>query len=414
MVSLVKRYEYLEKLSDIIENKLQFIFVRINGMVNAFSIFETLNHRGLPLTVESLTKNSLFEKAGKLTRNNPGETRRLEGYIESKWAKLHDKIPDEKNERSYFLLRYWNSKHKGKETMKKVYGKIYNELKESVNDTTQFEDYISDIIDHAELYEKYWLKPNVSDFRNEKLYYDLMWLKKAGIKQHIPLLLSCGDSRINEELIERFLKLVETLFVLHFVVKGGSPSAVETKLTDWAFEMRKAGIDHNVFINDLKDKSKEFIGLSRTAIKERFENISVKESSRVQLILRRIELHLNDRDVDYFKNTDNLWVEHILPKTMGQLYWNDYWTSLQHEQFLNRLGNLTLLYKPDNIRVGNKPYYPTKVRDYARSSLSISNSEEIWGAAREKNTQVWNKHSVIERQQALAEIAVNIWDIDLI
>ena len=50
-------------------------------------------------------------------------------------------------------------------------------------------------------------------------------------------------------------------------------------------------------------------------------------------------------------------VEHIMPKTIaGVEGWDVNWDESDHDDFLNRLGNLNLLLKRDNIAVSNSPF----------------------------------------------------------
>ena len=46
--------------------------------------------------------------------------------------------------------------------------------------------------------------------------------------------------------------------------------------------------------------------------------------------------------MDLFKEPKKVQVEHVLPKTMTHSEWTDHFTSQEHNDYLWRLGNLTL------------------------------------------------------------------------
>ncbi|GAB6283643.1 MAG: hypothetical protein STSR0008_24280 [Ignavibacterium sp.] len=93
--------EHIFDLIDYIEKNLKIIVVKVSDEVNAFTIFETLNDRGLTLSQTDLIKNYLFNK---------GEDRLSEAR--EKWTKFTGAIEAAENEGEIlqYIRYYWSSK----------------------------------------------------------------------------------------------------------------------------------------------------------------------------------------------------------------------------------------------------------------------------------------------------------------
>lgn len=96
-------------------------------------------------------------------------------------------------------------------------------------------------------------------------------------------------------------------------------------------------------------------------------------------------------------------LEHVLPKNP-----QDDWSNFSEEQIIslrNRLGNLTLLQSRINSEEGNANFNSKKVR-FGQSELWITKmiSEEY---------KSWDENNIVDRQQKLAETAVQTWNLNI-
>ena len=73
----------LLNLVDFLKDKLLIIIVTVSDDVNAFTVFETLNDRGLILSQTDLIKNYLFNKAGDRIEEAKDKWTRFTGTIEA-------------------------------------------------------------------------------------------------------------------------------------------------------------------------------------------------------------------------------------------------------------------------------------------------------------------------------------------
>lgn len=99
------------------------------------------------------------------------------------------------------------------------------------------------------------------------------------------------------------------------------------------------------------------------------------------------------------QDEEELNLEHILPQNPRLGDW-DQFTADEQKAWVYRLGNMALLQKGPNGRIGNKPWSEKKPV-LSASKLSLTN---------EAGQQVdWTKEVIAERQQHLAFLAVSTW-----
>lgn len=87
-----------------------------------------------------------------------------------------------------------------------------------------------------------------------------------------------------------------------------------------------------------------------------------------------------------------------MPKKLGQ--WEI--SEDNHEKYLNRIGNLTLLADEYNKAIQNK-VFDYKKEVYKRSKLIVTNSICQY--------EEWNENSIENRQKGLFEIAKEVWKV---
>jgi hypothetical protein len=119
----------------------------------------------------------------------------------------------------------------------------------------------------------------------------------------------------------------------------------------------------------------------------------------MRYILFKIERHLSDIQYDY--NSDKYNIEHVLPQNPED-NWPDY-TEQQVDNYLYRIGNMTLLAAGANRDVGNKPYQQKRIF-YQQSEFKITTSIAA-------EHQQWLPERIVSRQKWLANQATAIWRI---
>ncbi|MEO0835967.1 MAG: HNH endonuclease family protein, partial [Cyanobacteria bacterium J06642_3] len=130
-------------------------------------------------------------------------------------------------------------------------------------------------------------------------------------------------------------------------------------------------------------------------------SISTKGQKKklARYILRKLEEDASNTPID----EDGFSIEHILPESPGA-NWFENFTDVQIEEFIYRLGNLTLLKPALNRQIGNETY-SLKLNTYQRSVYTLT-----------KNilAEQWTANTIAARQEKLSQRAVSIWRADFV
>ena len=132
-----KKGEFVEaliELEECIRDKMVSILISVADEANSYLIFETLNDRGLELSVADLLKNYLFSRGSDKIKE-----------IQRKWEEIN--LLADRFELTKFIRYYWLSKY-GTVTEKDLYRRIATELRNS----SQIFDFVNQLRESAEIY----------------------------------------------------------------------------------------------------------------------------------------------------------------------------------------------------------------------------------------------------------------------
>jgi hypothetical protein len=149
-------------------------------------------------------------------------------------------------------------------------------------------------------------------------------------------------------------------------------------------KMRGIYVDDQKFVQDFALK--------------RFESTSAQKKL-AKYTLCQIESEYTKRDCDFETDTGTL--EHILPENPGE-DWHETFAEERREQYVARIGNLTLLEPSLNRRVGNEDF-ASKRMVYAESRYQIT---------RAIMDDRWLPAHLERRQMEMANAAARIWRSD--
>ena len=167
--------EWAEFLAD----HVKVIAVRVSTEANAFQIFETLNDRGLDLSIADLLKNYVFGQAG---------DEKLD-LVQANWQSAMARIGGDAGPQivTTFIRHFWASKH-GLTRERQLYQK----LKESIRTSRAAVDFTIELADAAQHYaallnsdHEFWSQLGSATRRNVST---LLMLR---MEQYRPLLLAC-------------------------------------------------------------------------------------------------------------------------------------------------------------------------------------------------------------------------------
>jgi len=372
--------------ADYLEKNVKVILVSVPDEANAFIIFETLNDRGLDLSIADLLKNYIFGKS---------ETRIEESR--TNWLKAIAALEGSGGDRriATFIRHFWASKQ-GPVRERELYGN----LKKKIKTKQAAVDFSIELSNNARLYaailnsdHELWI-PLGSETRQH-----VQTLLNLRLEQYRPLLLACLESFSPKEL-RKILKLLVSWNVRFLIVGGLGSGTMEKYYANGGKKVRDkeitlAGELAKYFLNYVPDDSQFEVA---------FSNARVTQNFLARYYLQALERSMSgEKNPELVPNTleKDVDLEHILPQhpKMGE------WANFDEECVKanhSRLGNLTLMKSGENKNVGNKPF-PIKKAAYAASKFKLNQDLTL--------ANEWTEEAIAKRQFSLAKIAVKTWPL---
>jgi hypothetical protein len=371
-------------LNETVARQLLFILITVEDELNAYTVFETLNARGLELSSTDLLKNYLFSRVHASSD--------LEA-LQRRWRGL---IATVRQERFPEFLRF----HLLCEIRQVRTQQLYKLVRDRVKTPPEVFGLIDALEARAELFSalsdpthEYWIerhdcKPFVAE------------LNLFHVRQMTPLLFA-GWEKLHEDFAS-ILRIVSVVSFRYSVVGGLKPSDLEAVYHDAARAVLdgQAASPSQVFL-----QLKGIYGTDES-FRQNFRLLDIDtggpRKKLVKYILARLETDLSNKLCD--PETDPGTIEHILPENPSAA-WEEAFPRERWEHVIYRLGNLTLLEAPKNRAIGSRPY-GEKVAAYAESTYQITRRMP------EIAPETWTEALLDKRQQDMAARATHIWRLD--
>jgi uncharacterized protein with ParB-like and HNH nuclease domain len=369
-----------EFLTETIAQRLLFIQINVEDELNAYTVFETLNARGVELSSTDLLKNYLFSLF-----QGPDDLQEAQ----RQWRRIINTVQMEKFPE---FLRYYLRLKQTRVRRERLF-KI---VRETVKNTQQ----AFDLLDQLENYSSLFIALGNS---NDEFWRDtpenpryIRELELFQVKQAYPTLFAAYE-RFSFDNFTRLLKLVCVLSFRYTVVSSLNPNELETlynkvaiAITNGEITNPKQVFDYLRSVYVLDDKFSQDFSLLAISTKGQKKKL-------VRYILAKLEADASQIDV----NEDSFSIEHILPESPSS-EWQQNFTDTQIEEMVYRLGNLTLLEPHLNRQVGNE-LFPMKGTVYQQSVYTLTQSILA---------EEWTPNTLARRQNDLAKRAVHIWRSD--
>lgn len=241
----LSQLEAVKKLRDQILNYLKFILVTAKNEDDAYTIFETLNARGISLTSVDLIKNWIFKN---YSTTHPDDS------AKTTWSKVRSDISEFADLETFFR-HYWNSKYTSTSD-ERLYKSFNGCLKKGV--ITNAKSFLKEVEDAAKRYHKI-CAPQKSDWSSKKeqvVAKHLDRINQYKVTQVRPLLLALIEAR-GKKLIDEteFIAVVKNLDNFHFLFSNlcsSRASGLENIYTQTARKVYAAGTDKVKIRNELK------------------------------------------------------------------------------------------------------------------------------------------------------------------
>lgn len=407
---------------------VELITIETDDMRTAFTIFETINERGVGLDAMDLLKNLLF-------RNTPDETSRKQ--LGAKWKELLKNLRDAGESKPIRFLRYFLIAEYDFErvpTAKSVFDWITTEENQKLLGYGKKPmEFAESLLSASEAYGRFLQGLDAEG--NENSYLEAINFQRTGVRQHLCILMA-ARKRLSATAFDTLASALETLiFVL--ASSGVQWNEIEKALPEWCKDLRAASsvADVEAFIE--KSLSPMITGrLDRFA--ERLADTSKMPNRLVRYLLASLTQFLEEQTGKgggferYFK--EKLSIEHIFPQSttdepLGKVAkeWIDAFKPTEEAAYyVYRLGNLTLLHQTPNYSAGNHPYHPRKFDWYTRCTYDLTRAiaEPLESGKNNKITKTvnkyglhpfpeWTPHALEERHTMMLRMVEEYWGIEL-
>lgn len=378
-----KKYEtFLLELEDFVRDRGVMVLMLVRDEADAYLIFETLNDRGLDLSTSDLLKNYILGKAGN----------RLEA-VRKQWEEMVFLLGTQ-NE-TQFLRHYWLSKYG---VIRELH--LYKEMKQKFSNQSRVLELMEELRDAA---DKYTAMSNVDHpfwkGYGTSLRRDLETLQLFGISQFRPLLLAAME-KMKEDHVEKLVRIIVVLSMRYSIIGTLGTGNIERAYSDAAVQIRSGKGDtpakvfsslKPIYPDDAKFEADFFqraIGKAKLARYILGELATSKQRNKIQVVTE-----------DERKST----LEHIMPKTRSQDWLKAAKDEAEYLEYVNRLGNLTLIEREKNNAAANAAFARKKSEAFSQSELLLT--KELCEYT-DRTTR-----EIEARQAQLAKSAIQIWSL---
>lgn len=375
-------------IEDVVD-KLFFTVITVTDELNAFKVFETLNARGVQLSSTDLLKNYLFSVVNSEKTDEKeldALARQWEGIVEQLGG---GKFPE-------FMRTYWNSKNPLVRQ-----SQLFKTVRSNIGNHGEVFSLLRDLDTNVRIYRDLrdadagsW---QPQDFRHIKN------LQMFNVRQPLPLLLAAYN-RFGESDRDTFSRILRHISILSFrynVICNRPPNEQERLYNNVAVKISEEKLTtYNDIANSLKPLYPEDDEFKEIFAQKTLDTTSHRNKRVVRYILFELERQMGNSDPEF--ESDKISVEHIFPENPEDGW--EHMDSVDGEQYLYRLGNMTLLETAKNKDIGNKEYAAKRVAyESSQFRLTIQTAE---------NYSEWNRDKVNARQRWMARQACGIWQVN--
>lgn len=359
-----------------LKQKLIAVRIKVASEVDAYAIFETINSKKVDLTVSDLLKNYIFSSTHKIGKEELEIARR-------NWNLMIEELGQDA-EISQYIRHYWISAYE-RSRDKDLYRKIKDYFRNDSSKLLEFSDMLTkEAVSYNLIINPQEDKPNRETY---KLILDINTLR---VRQCYPLILAALAKEIPLRELNKLLKKIISVSLRRGMVDK-NPNEIETYYATTAKQIRTNNLNS---IKDIIDKLNEFSPKEKE-IRSYLEENSISEGVAKFILLQQERLKSTEEKIVY-KPT----LEHILPKIPERLSdWKV--TQSEHNAYIGKLGNLTLVGRKFNSIMSNK-IYKEKRKELLKSDIKIAN--EI-----AKKYKKWGKDEIKKRGEEILKFVFATW-----
>jgi hypothetical protein len=368
----------LKDLRDALTKGFTLIGIVVQNEEDAYNIFETLNDRGLRLSVPDLVLNLLMRRA-------PDNTAR--GLLRQHWNAMIRQMG--RRDVSRFLRHMWVSMY-GDIKSEGLYAAIKRDLEAKKVSSVEF---AAQCEDECEAYVAL-LDQNVTLQKDAQA--NLEGLVRYLGAASVPPLLLAGYRCLDQAEFVKLLAFIVTTFVRYGLVGNQNPLDLESTFYSAARQLRAAAAASETSAKRLHIAKEELKKLHlQDAIVEEAGRDLVLERAEAMWLMTQLANIQQSKTKELAMSQANL--EHVFPQNAGVAWPN----RADLEPFIWHIGNLTILGEKINRQAQNKSFSDKCTLHYKNSEIEMT--KELLTYPK------WDETSVKKRAEVFAKRIVAAW-----
>ena len=372
----------LVDLEDFLSKSLTIILMTVSDSADAFMLFETLNERGLELSILDLLKNYIFGKArGKIDT------------VKQRWIEMTTNLDEQAAVR--FLRHYWVSKHGRIQA-----GRLFRDIRDKTSTQSAVVKLSSDLAESSAIYAALSSPDHpIWEDHTESLRRHIRSLNLLSAIQCYPVLLTAYE-KLEPSDFEKVVWIMLVMALRYSLIGGLRTGALEIRYAELAYQITDGKIKRTgVLARQLRD-----LYPSDRDFNAKFATKEIRVTKHSRFLLRELEIEAHGDDFEPTIDPRDLNLDHIAPKVRNQ-HWNDIGNLVEteYEDWTARLGNQVLLDTKINRELGSGPFEKKRAM-YGKSQLILT--KEVADLDR------WTTDEIAKRQQKLTELAIRRWSLD--
>ncbi len=374
---------WLERFHKFLLERVELVVIEVKSLADAFLLFETLNDRGLQLSAADLLKSHLLGEIAKTAGDEDVDA--AAAAWDSMLEDLGAGVDVSRFLRHYLLSRY----------PKVQKDDVFGFFKQLVGDQGAGA-VLHELKIAAGHYGEFESPSKVSHEPTRTVLQDLQTLR--AVTCYIALL--PARRYLSEVDFLDYARLAEVLTFRYSSVAGRGTNDLERKYHDAArilVESEGARLaDSRAILVAAMPTAEEFLLA--------FDRLTMGRQYLLRYTLARIERSLSAGAEKQLKTSDLVHIEHVMPQTLSTAWRDSLGDDVErHGEYVNRWGNLTLLFSAFNISVSNKSFAEKKLL-YADSDVALTR--------RLCDSDQWGLQQIEERQRELGILAEQLWRVE--
>lgn len=377
----------LLELHNYLLEQVKVLVLEVLDEADAYVIFETLNDRGRTLDTMDLLKNHLFAKAKSYLEE-----------VKSRWSSVKENLL-EIDPKNRFLTHFWTSQY-GRTSKTGLFRAIRDQI-DSAKAALDFSNFLAESSRiYAALYNPdsaYW------DGYPHEVRKHVLGLRVLDSQQSLPILLAASGKFEGKE-FAKLAKIMVVMAVRYNLIFEGRTGVASNYYSEvpkkiMSGEFRKASHVFN-HLKHIYPSDKEF----RSSFMEK----TISDSKKARYLLIELENYVSEEEKVVNSDPEKVNLEHVMPKNSNE-FWTENITGIssgERSDYVNRLGNMALVSKDKNKRVGSKGFQD-------KVEMLFSKQTEFRLTVEIASYEVWNRESIVQRQGRLADLALEVWRVEM-